>query len=105
MTVVIGPIGHVATIVALALAAMGAVAAFVGARTARPALVASARNAAIGILILVALAFGLMEYALVTHNFSVKYVAQVGSLETPTFYTVISLWSALEGSILLWALI
>src|SRR6185503_11232212 len=50
-------------------------------------------------------AFIAMERALITHDFSVSYVAQVGSRETPLFYTVISLWSALEGSILLWAMI
>ena len=44
-----------------------------------------------------------MIYALVTHDFSVAYVAQVGSRATPLFYTVISLWGALEGSILFWA--
>jgi cytochrome c-type biogenesis protein CcmF len=102
---VIGHAGQLTIALAVALAVMGVVAAFVGGHTRRPALVASARNASFAIFLLVAAAFGMMEYALVTHDFSVKYVAQVGSLQTPTFYTVISLWSALEGSILLWALI
>ena len=44
-----------------------------------------------------------MVYALVTHDFSVGYVSQVGSRATPLFYTIISLWGALEGSIVLWA--
>jgi cytochrome c-type biogenesis protein CcmF len=56
-------------------------------------------------LAFVAVAFVTMELALITHDFSVSYVARVGSRETPLFYTIISLWSALEGSILLWALI
>lgn len=43
-----------------------------------------------------------MEIALLTHDFSVEYVARVGSRETPTYYTAISLWSSLEGSILFW---
>ncbi|MEO5509363.1 MAG: cytochrome c biogenesis protein CcsA, partial [Longimicrobiales bacterium] len=43
-----------------------------------------------------------MVYALVTHDFSIDYVAQVGSRSTPLFFTVISLWSSLEGSILFW---
>ena len=43
-----------------------------------------------------------MEVALLTHDFSVDYVAQVGSIETPTYYTAISLWSSLDGSILFW---
>nr|WP_255666216.1 heme lyase CcmF/NrfE family subunit [Myxococcus sp. AS-1-15] len=46
-----------------------------------------------------------MVYALVSHDFSVKYVAQVGSRDTPLLYTVVSLWSALEGSILFWGFI
>ena len=100
-----GPLGHLATIVALALAALGAAAAFAGGATRRPALVTSARNSAFAIFLLVVIAFVAMEYALITHDFSVKYVAQVGSLQTPLFYTIISEWSALEGSILLWALI
>lgn len=100
-----GPLGHLATIVALALAGLGAVAAFAGAATRRPTLVSSARNAAFAIFLFVVVAFAAMEYALITHDFSVKYVAQVGSRQTPLFYTVISEWSALEGSILLWALI
>ena len=46
-----------------------------------------------------------MVYALVTHDFSVKYVAQVGSRATPLVFTIVSLWSALEGSILFWGAI
>jgi cytochrome c-type biogenesis protein CcmF len=46
-----------------------------------------------------------MVYALVTHDFSVHYVNQVGSRATPLVYTVVSLWSALEGSILFWGAI
>jgi cytochrome c-type biogenesis protein CcmF len=46
-----------------------------------------------------------MEYALVTHDFSVAYVAQVGSLATPLHIAIVSLWSSLEGSILFWGFI
>ncbi len=46
-----------------------------------------------------------MVHALLTHDFSVKYVAQVGSRATPTIFTIVSLWSALEGSILFWGAI
>ena len=47
-------------------------------------------------------AIGTMELALLTHDFSVDYVARVGSRETPAYYTAISLWSSLDGSILFW---
>ncbi len=46
-----------------------------------------------------------MVKALLEHDFSVKYVSQVGSRATPTIYTIVSLWSALEGSILFWGAI
>jgi len=47
----------------------------------------------------------LMVYALLTHDFSVSYVAQVGSRALPTWVSVVSLWSSLEGSILFWGAI
>lgn len=43
-----------------------------------------------------------MVVSLLQHDFSVKYVAQVGSKSTPTVFTIVSLWSSLEGSILFW---
>ena len=51
------------------------------------------------------LAVGFMERALITRDFTVKYVQQVGSPNTPAFFNVAALWSALEGSLLLWILI
>ena len=51
------------------------------------------------------LAFIMMERALITRDFSLKYVQQVGSRDTPALFNVTALWSALEGSILMWVLI
>ena len=50
-------------------------------------------------------ATGVMEYALIRHDFSVEYVAHVGSREVPLWVTIVSLWSSLEGSILFWGFI
>jgi cytochrome c-type biogenesis protein CcmF len=47
----------------------------------------------------------LMVYALLIHDFSVGYVAQVGSRAVPTWVTIVSLWSSLEGSILFWGMV
>jgi cytochrome c-type biogenesis protein CcmF len=47
----------------------------------------------------------MMVYSLVTNDFSIKYVAQVGSRATPLTFKIVALWSALEGSILFWGLI
>ncbi len=46
-----------------------------------------------------------MERALITRDFTVAYVAQNGSTRTPPLFNIATLWSALEGSILLWVLI
>lgn len=48
------------------------------------------------------LANACMVYALVTLDFSVHYVSQVGSHATPIHIRAISLWASLEGSILFW---
>lgn len=48
------------------------------------------------------LACAAMLWALVTNDFSVRYVAEHGSRAVPGYYTVLTLWSALEGSLLLW---
>jgi cytochrome c-type biogenesis protein CcmF len=98
-----GLLGRAALIVAFFASLAGAALSF--AAIARPAWIARARQLAVVLFAGVLLAFLSMEAALVTHDFSVSYVAQVGSLETPLFYTIISLWSALQGSLLLWAMI
>ncbi len=90
---------------ALGLSVYGAIAAFWGVRSKNTSLVASARAATYAIFGLLLVANLGMVYALVTHDFSISYVAQVGSRSTPTWISVISLWSSLEGSILFWGLI
>jgi cytochrome c-type biogenesis protein CcmF len=95
-------LGYSASAVALAVALYGMVTAALGARRRMPALVASARSAAYTTFALMTIANLAMVYGLITHDFSIGYVAQVGSRATPLFFTVISLWSALEGSILFW---
>jgi len=54
---------------------------------------------------LMVLANLLMVYALLARDFSVSYVAQVGSRQVPDWVAVVSLWSSLEGSILFWGAI
>ncbi len=46
-----------------------------------------------------------MERALITRDFTVLFVAENGSSQTPAIFNVATLWSALEGSILLWVLV
>lgn len=46
-----------------------------------------------------------MERALITRDFTVAFVAEHGSHQTPALFNIATLWSALEGSILLWTLV
>ncbi len=46
-----------------------------------------------------------MEVGLLTDNFSMQYVAANSTRATPWLYKVATLWGALEGSLLLWALV
>ena len=50
-------------------------------------------------------AVGVMQFALITHNFSLAYVAQNNATFTPLLYSITGMWSALEGSLLLWVLL
>ena len=94
-------LGYAAILVALVMAIAGAVIAIVGTRqTGRPSpLARSITYTVAGLLSVSTLA---MIVALVTNDFSVSYVAMVGSRATPLGIKIISLWSALEGSILFW---
>ncbi len=96
-------VGHGALLVSLPFILLGVLAVPVVMKRGREELVTIAYGAAYANFLLVSAAVAAMITALVTHDFSVSYVAQVGSRATPLFYTVISLWGALEGSILFWA--
>jgi cytochrome c-type biogenesis protein CcmF len=60
---------------------------------------------AVAALVGIAGAVGAMEVALVTHNFSLAYVAENNATFTPLLYSITGMWSALEGSLLLWSLL
>ena len=51
------------------------------------------------------LAMGALEVALLTDNFAVSYVAENHARDTPLLFTITGAWSALGGSIVLWALV
>src|SRR5438132_6646876 len=98
-------LGTFALALALALSVYGLVASVWGARRGRPLFVESARTTAYAVLGAVAAANGAMIAALLANDFSIRYVAENSSRETPTFFKVLSLWSADDGSLLLWNLI
>lgn len=95
-------IGSISVIVALLSSIVVTVAGIVGGFRRNKTLTDVARWGSYLMFAAMTVAFVAMEIALLTHDFSVEYVARVGSRETPAYYTAISLWSSLDGSILFW---
>jgi len=98
-------LGRGAVLLGLAACSVGAVTGMWAGKTGREDVWRWTRIAAYVFAAAITVATLLMEYALITHDYSVKYVAEVGSNETPLTFTIVSLWSSLEGSILLWAVV
>ncbi len=99
----IGTIAHSALLVSVAVVALGVILTPVAIRRDQREWLQLVYGAVYTNFLLVSIATVSMVVALVTHDFSVSYVAAVGSRSTPLLFTIISLWGALEGSILFWA--
>src|SRR5947209_4989264 len=98
-------LGRTLILLALLVASAGSVVGFVAGARPNAAGWKWARRLAYAFGAFLVLANLTMEYALLTHDFSVSYVAHVGSRSVPTWVSIVSLWSSLEGSILFWGLV
>ncbi|MGK2852257.1 MAG: heme lyase CcmF/NrfE family subunit, partial [Candidatus Limnocylindrales bacterium] len=100
---ILAPLGLTLTLVAFGLSITGIV---VAARSlGRADASATVRHIATALAIVTVSSAVVMEIALMTRDFSVAYVAEVGSRATPLLYTIAALWSAQAGSLILWAAI
>jgi cytochrome c-type biogenesis protein CcmF len=94
-------IGSWSLLLALLLALAGMAAPWLaGRREPRP--LAPGTAAILGQLALVTVAALALVWALVSADFSLRYVATNSSLRTPLYYRITGMWAALEGSLLLW---
>ncbi len=100
-----GALGHAGLMLALAAASFGALATIYGVRTRQPRILRMAPVYAWLCVGGAALAVLMMQRALFTRDYSLAYIQQVGSATTPLLYNIAAMWSALEGSILLWVVI
>ncbi len=97
-----GVLGHSTLLLGLVASLFGAMALAYGTVTGdRKVLRTAPAYAWLGAAAALAAA-AVMLNALLTYDFSLAYTQQVGSRSTPLLYNVTALWSALEGSILLW---
>ena len=98
-------VGELSLWVALLMAMWAAVTSFAGGSLGREDLIASGRRGlyATGAMIVLA-SIGLWT-ALLTHDFSLKYVASNTSANMPKIYVFAAFWGGQAGSMLFWALI
>ena len=102
---VAGTVGRALLLVGIVGSLFGAIAAISSARTREAAVTKLISRFAILNAVAAVGAFAAMEYAMITRDFSLAYVQKVGSTATPALYNFAAVWSALEGSLLMWVLI
>ena len=98
-------IGELSLWVALLMAAWAAVTSFAGGALGRDDLVTSGRRGLYATWAMVVLASIGLWTALLTHDFSLKYVASNTSANMPKVYVFAAFWGGQAGSMLFWALI
>ena len=101
----IGELGQLSLCFALALALVMAVSGLMGAQAAGSIARKVATSSAMGLLVFVALAFGVLTYAFVVSDFSVLLVADHSHTLKPLVYKISGVWGNHEGSMLLWVLV
>ena len=88
-----GAFGMAGIALGLAASVLGGITLVLGVVQRRPRLVRSGTIYVWLVLAGAVLAVAAMERALITRDFSLVYVADVGSSRTPALYNVASLWS------------
>jgi cytochrome c-type biogenesis protein CcmF len=99
----VATLGSFTLFLGLLVVLYGIVGSLLGARGHREDWMASARNSVLAHFCLLTLAMFLLEYALITSDFSIRYVAMASTRNSLVRYKIAGLWGSLEGSILLWA--
>ena len=94
--------GHFALILAFCLSILLSVLPLVGAWQHSKVLMRSGFSLTCGLFLALTFSFVCLAYAFWIDDFSVAYVAANSNLELPDAYKISAVWSAHEGSLLLW---
>ncbi len=95
-------IGSVALYGALYIAIVGAAVSLVAGMTRSRRFIRSSQFAAYSTFGFVGLASSVLMHALMTHDFSIQYVASFSDQSMPLFYLMGSMWGGQAGSLLFW---
>ncbi len=95
--------GHIAIVAAFVVACYAAIVGPLSAHLRAPDLLQSARNGVYAVALLLTLASATLMAAFVTHDFSIKYVAEHSSRDMPASLVAAAFYSGQQGSLLYWA--
>ena len=95
-------LGNAVLILAFLVAIYSIAAALLDSRKNKYGFPTNARYGVFAVAALVTLAVALLLISLLTHNFSLKYVADYSSRGTPLAYLITGLWAGDAGSLLFW---
>lgn len=95
--------GSVSVFLAFFISLYTSIAAFIGAKARRREIVKSAEHGALAVFFLLTVASVSLVHALLSRDFSLKYVASNSSRDLSTMYTITSFWAGQAGSLLLWS--
>jgi cytochrome c-type biogenesis protein CcmF len=96
-------LGYIALWLALLSAAYAAVAFAVGGGGRNARILDTGRYAFLAAFVLMTVAVSALLYSLLSHDFSIRYVANYSSRDMSPLYIVSSLWAGNGGSLLTWA--
>ncbi|HUQ08066.1 MAG TPA: cytochrome c-type biogenesis CcmF C-terminal domain-containing protein [Kofleriaceae bacterium] len=97
--------GTITVLAAYIVAALGAFAGIVGNARKDPRLVRASVHGLYAFFGMVLLASGLLVYAFVTHDYTIKYVQLTSDTTMTTSYKITAFWGALDGSLLFWVMV
>ena len=95
-------LGALLLLLAFVTAAYAVAAAVVGARRRNTRLIESAIGAFYTIAAIMTVASGVIIYAFVAGDYSIRYVQRYSDSVQPLFYKITSYWGGLDGSVMFW---
>jgi cytochrome c-type biogenesis protein CcmF len=95
-------LGSFTLLASFVVAAYAAAISVLGARRGSRRLIESGIGALYFTTALMTVASGVIVYAFVAHDYSIKYVQRYSDSVQPLFYKITSYWGGLDGSILFW---
>jgi len=98
-------LGQLAVILALVLALVQATLPLLGTFNGNARLMHVAHTTAWGQFIFLTLAIACLAHAMLSNDFSVRYVANTSSIALPEIYKITAIWGGHEGALLLWTFI